>query len=175
MNYHAYMTILAAPAMVLSVNAELQLDETALRAKVIANSNKIRQAGEQLIQKRAVVLEWMNLGIAIMEAMCELNEANLDETAETIDRIMTRQEELVPLLDPAGYKVLTKKELASIQKRALEVAERLADKGEDSEWFVEFELLNEAHPDWEERSKIIEQMAQPFMQAIQKAETLEKS
>lgn len=156
-------------------NDEPQLDLTAVNEKIIANSNKIQQAGEQLIQKRAVVLEWMNLGIAIMEAMCELNEANFDETAETIERIMTRQEELVPLLDPAGYKVLTKKERASIQKRAQDAVERLADKGEDSDWFVEFGLLNEEHPDWEERAKKIEQLAQPFLRAIQKAEALEKS
>lgn len=117
----------------------------------------------------------MNLGIDIMEAMCELNAANSDETAETIGRIMTRQEELVPLLDPVGYKLLKKKERATIQKRALEVAERLADKGEDSDWFEEFELLNEEHPDWGERAKKIEQMAQPFLRAIQKAETLENS
>lgn len=175
MNYHAYMTILAAPVMVLTVNAELQLDATDLNAKIIANSNKIQQAGEQLIQKRAVVLEWMNLGIAMQEALCELNEANFDETAETIERIMTRQEELVPLLDPAGYELLTKKELASIQKRALAVMERLAEKGQDSDWFVEYELLNEEHPDWGERAKKIEQMAQPFLRAIQQAEALENS
>lgn len=104
-------------------NDEPQLDLTAVNEKIIANSKKNQQAGEQLIQKRAVVLEWMNLGIDIMEAMCELNAANSDETAETIERIMTRQEELVPLLDPVGYKLLKKKERATIQKRALEVAE----------------------------------------------------
>ena len=156
-------------------NDEPQLDLTALNEKIIANSNKIQQAGEQLIRKREVVLEWMNLGIAMQEALCELNEANFDETAETIERIMTRQEELVPLLDPVEYKLLKKKERATIQKRALEVAECFADKGEDSDWFEELESLNKEHPDWEERAKKIEQMAQPFLRAIQQAEALDNS
>ncbi len=144
MNYRTYMVMLAAPAMVLSAIADLDLNLPELNRKMV---KKMQDTKANAIQARRNMNEYFGLNMNLIETLCSLTDSNIHTTADKMNVILSRMETLISQLNPSVMKLFTKEEIHSMEQTYIEVTGRyLVMRAMDEEFVTAEEKLFEKYP-----------------------------